>query len=91
MQELARRVTTLEEHEAEHVALEKRAARVDELEHAVADLKAVVARLAERKEQQASARSVSEQPATSEPSGALVALDNAGGATQLDSTAQPGE
>jgi hypothetical protein len=91
MQELARRVSALEEHEAEHVALEKRAARVDELEHEVADLKAVVARLAERKEQQASARGVSEQPATSEPSGALVALDNAGRATQLDSTAQPGE
>jgi hypothetical protein len=90
MQELARRVSTLEAHEAEHVALEKRAARVDELEQEVADLRAVVGRLAKSQAHQASARGVSRQQGMSEQSGALLAADNAG-VTQRPSTAQPGE
>ena len=88
MQELARRVSALEAREAERVALEKRTARVDELESEVADLKAAVARLVESKKHQASARGESEQQTTSEQSGALVVADNAGGVLQRHSTAQ---
>jgi hypothetical protein len=91
MQELARRVSALEAHEAERVALEKRAARVDELEREVADLKAVVVRLAENQAHEAGARRVSRQQAMSEQSGALLAADNAGLVSQQHSTAQPGE
>jgi hypothetical protein len=91
MQELARRVSALEAHEAERVALEKRAARVDELEREVADLKAVVIRLAENQPREAGARRVSGPQAMSEQSTTLVAVDDAGGATQPHSIAQPGE
>jgi hypothetical protein len=90
MQELARRVTALEAHEAERVALEKRAAQVEELEQEVADLKAVVVRLAEN-QHEAGARRVSGQHAMSEQSGVLVTADNAGGVSQQHSTAQPAE
>jgi hypothetical protein len=47
MQELARRVTTLEAHEAERLALEQRAARVDALEREVSELKNMVTQLAQ--------------------------------------------
>jgi hypothetical protein len=88
-QELAKRVSALEAHEAERLALEKRAARVDELESELADLKAVVARLAQSQKHQASLRGGKQ--AMSERSGALVAADIAGGVLQQHSTAQPGE
>jgi hypothetical protein len=98
MQELARRVSALEGHEAERVALEKRAARVDELEGELADLKVIVARLAQAQKNDAGVRPVrwqrsgfGLQQAASEQSEALLAAEPANGATQQRATAQPGE